>query len=313
MGVYNAEDTLRRAVDSILTQTFRDFEFIIVNDGSVDGTSEILGEYAKADSRVRVIDQPNQGLTRSLVMASELARGAYLARQDADDISLPERLQKQVEILESDPGCVLVTSWVEDVSPEGVVCNLHQSLTHRVRIKSQDEVEMTGIAAHGSVMMRREEFEKTGGYRPCFYYAQDSDLWLRLSLCGRFLVAPCVLYRRVIGTGSISSRFRQAQSRFCELAQESYRAVRAGASDAPVVASAEQLASECRQQRGQSTSRYETATSLLLLAAQLMKSDPQLGQAYLWRAFCTCPLHAGTLKAILLSQIPSLRRIIRCR
>ena len=305
MGVYNAEDTLRRAVDSILTQTFRDFEFIIVNDGSVDGTSEILGEYAKADSRVRVIDQPNQGLTRSLVMASELARGAYLARQDADDISLPERLQKQVEILESDPGCVLVTSWVEDVSPEGVVCNRHQSLTHRVRINSQDEVEMTGIAAHGSVMMRREEFEKAGGYRPCFYYAQDSDLWLRLSLCGRFLVAPCVLYRRVIGIGSISSRFRQAQSRFCELAQESYRAIRAGASDAVIVADAERMAQECRQQKGQPTSRYEIATSLLLLAAQLMPTDPQLARKYLQKAIQTSPYHWRSWKALFQSCLPS--------
>ena len=305
MGVYNAEDTLRRAVDSILTQTFRDFEFIIVNDGSVDGTSEILAEYSKADSRVRVIDQPNQGLTRSLVMASELARGAYLARQDADDISLPERLQKQVEILESDPGCVLVTSWVEDVSPEGVVCNRHQSLTHRVRINSQDEVEMTGIAAHGSVMMRREEFEKAGGYRPCFYYAQDSDLWLRLSLCGRFLVAPCVLYRRVIGIGSISSRFRQAQSRFCELAQESYRAIRAGASDAVIVADAERMAQECRQQKGQPTSRYEIATSLLLLAAQLMPTDPQLARKYLQKAIQTSPYHWRSWKALFQSCLPS--------
>ena len=303
MGVYNAEGTLRRAVESILTQTFRDFEFIIVNDGSVDGTAQILAEYAKADSRVRVIEQANQGLTRSLVTASEMARGVYLARQDADDVSLPDRLQKQVDVLESDPGCVLVTSWVEDVSPEGVVCNLHKSLTHRVRIDSQTEAELTGIAAHGSVMMRREEFDKAGGYRACFYYAQDSDLWLRLSSRGRFSVVPSVLYRRVIGIGSISSRFRQAQTRFCELAQASYRAVRAGASDAAIVADAEQVAVECRQQRGQPTSRYEIATSLLLLAAQLMKSDRQLARKYLWKAIQASSFHWRSWKALLQSYL----------
>jgi glycosyltransferase involved in cell wall biosynthesis len=302
MGVYNAEDTLRRAVDSILTQTFREFEFIIINDGSNDATAQILAEYSKADSRVRVIDQANQGLTRSLVTASEIARGTYLARQDADDISLPERLQMQADVLASDPDCVLVTSWVEDVSPEGVVCNLHQSLTHRVRINAQDEVELTGIAAHGSVMMRRDAFDRAGGYRACFYYAQDSDLWLRLSLLGRFLFVPCVLYRRVIGIGSISSRFRQAQTRFCELAQESYRAIRAGGSDAVIVADAELVAKECRRQEGQPTSSHEVATSLLLLAAQIMKSDRQLARKYLWKAIQTSPFHMRSWKALLWSM-----------
>ncbi len=308
MGVYNAEGTLRRAVDSILTQTFRDFEFIIVNDGSDDGTAQILSEYSKADSRVRVIEQANQGLTRSLVTASEMARGVYLARQDADDVSLPDRLQKQVEVLESEPGCVLVTSWVEDVSPEGVACNLHKALTHKVRMNDGEEAEFTGIAAHGSVMMRRTAFDNAGGYRACFYYAQDSDLWLRLSECGHFAVVPTVLYRRVIGIGSISSRFRQAQTRFCELAQESYRAIRAGQSDRAILAEAEQLAQDCRQQRGQLTSRYELATSLLLLAAQIMKSDPPLARMYLWQAFCACPVHPRVLKALFLFPFRSLRK-----
>lgn len=303
MGVYNAGGTLRRAVDSILTQTFHDFEFIIVNDGSNDGSGQILAEYSKSDSRIRVIEQPNQGLTRSLVTASEMARGTFLARQDADDVSLPDRFQKQVDVLESDPSCVLVTSWVEDVSPEGVVCSLHQSLTHRVRVNARDEVELTGVAAHGSVMMSRDAFDRAGGYRACFYYAQDSDLWLRLSSRGRFLVVPDVLYRRVIGIGSISSRYRQAQARFCERAQESYRIIRAGGSDAAIVAGAEQLAQECRQQRGQPTSRYEIATSLLLLAAQLMKTDPQLAREYLRRAIRICPLHWRCWKALLMHSI----------
>jgi glycosyltransferase involved in cell wall biosynthesis len=307
MGAYNAERTIRAAIESILTQTFADFEFIIVNDGSTDSTSAVLGEYAEFDGRVRVIEQANQGLTRSLIAGASRARGRYIARQDADDVSMPRRLQKQVEVLDAQADSVLVTSWVEDLSPEGVCCAVHKKLQHAVKMPSGASISMVGIAAHGSVMMRRESFEHVGGYRACFYYAQDSDLWLRLSREGRFSVVPEVLYRRVIGMGSISSRYRQAQSRFCELAQESFRATHAGTSDEQMVAAADQVAVECRAQRRQPTSRYEDATSLLLLAAQLRYSEPKLARKYLWRAFCKCPVHPGTLKAMLLSHIPYLR------
>jgi glycosyltransferase involved in cell wall biosynthesis len=303
MGVYNAERTVRQAVDSILSQTYKDWELIIVNDGSTDSTGKILAEYADTDARVRVIEQANQGLTRSLITGTALARGQYIARQDADDISLPCRFQRQLETIEPEPDCVLVTSWVEDVSPEGVRCGLHKELHHKLRLLSGNELTLDGIAAHGSVLMRRVTFEKVGGYRSCFYYAQDSDLWLRLSSQGMFLVVPEILYQRIVGIDSISSRFRQAQSRFCELAQSSFRETTAGNSDASCLSEAEELAQECRIKRGQPTSPSEIATSMLLLASQLTKRNPSLARNYLWKAIRTCPTHWRSWKALLIQSL----------
>ena len=92
MSVYNGEPFLRQAVASILHQTFTDFEFIVVDDGSTDGTAEILSSYARADSRLCVVTQENRGLIKSLNRATGMARGEYIARMDADDISMPKRL-----------------------------------------------------------------------------------------------------------------------------------------------------------------------------------------------------------------------------
>jgi glycosyltransferase involved in cell wall biosynthesis len=99
--VYNGERFLREAVESILNQTFEDFEFIIINDGSTDRTGEILNSYK--DERLKIFNQPNRGLTKSLNRALKLSQGKYIARQDADDISEPNRLEVQVTYLEFHP------------------------------------------------------------------------------------------------------------------------------------------------------------------------------------------------------------------
>ena len=298
MGVYNAERTVRAAVDSILNQSFGDFEFIIVDDGSTDSTGRILAEYAESDARVHVIKQTNQGLTRSLITGTSQGRGEFIARQDADDVSLPDRLERQIAWLAADDQAVLATSWVEDFSREGVSCGLHKTLEHCVRLSSGMSHGLVGIPAHGSVLMRRRSLERAGGYRVCFYYAQDSDLWLRLSEFGKFLVVPEVLYRRLVGTESISSRFRPAQTRYSDLAIECFRAVKEGRSEAAFVEEAEKLADNCRKSKGQTPSRYEQATSMLLIAAQLRQRDPSLANKYLWTGLKTCPWHLRLWKAL---------------
>ncbi len=113
MSVYNGQRYLRRAVDSILAQEFRDFEFIIINDGSQDGSREILAEYAGRDPRIRLIDQENRGLTKALIRGCAEARGEYIARQDADDWSHPSRLASCVALLDQWPNCVIASSWAE--------------------------------------------------------------------------------------------------------------------------------------------------------------------------------------------------------
>lgn len=103
MSVYNCEEYLREAVDSILNQTFMDFEFIIIDDGSTDSTAAILAEYERKFTRLCIHHQTNQGVIASLNMGLELAQGKYIARMDADNVSLPERLAKQVDFLETHP------------------------------------------------------------------------------------------------------------------------------------------------------------------------------------------------------------------
>src|SRR3954468_5693657 len=112
LAVYNARRYLRQAIDSILAQTFTDFEFIIIDDGSTDDTLAILREYEKRDGRIRLISRPNKGLTTTLNEGLALARGEFLARMDGDDVALPTRFEKQVTYLRDHPECVLVGSRV---------------------------------------------------------------------------------------------------------------------------------------------------------------------------------------------------------
>src|SRR5262245_247849 len=113
LSVYNNADTVVVAVESIQRQTLMDWEFIVVNDGSNDESPRILDELAAADSRIQVIHQENTGLTRALIRGCSEARGEYIARLDADDVSLPERLAEQAALLDSDSRIGFVSCWTE--------------------------------------------------------------------------------------------------------------------------------------------------------------------------------------------------------
>ena len=119
MSVYNGASDLAVTMDSILSQEGVEFEFIVVNDGSSDKTGQILNDYAQRDSRVRIIHQENTGLTRALIRGCDAARGEFIARQDAGDVSLPSRLKSQASLLRDHPDCVLVSCWTDMVGPEG--------------------------------------------------------------------------------------------------------------------------------------------------------------------------------------------------
>ncbi|MBZ0310357.1 MAG: glycosyltransferase, partial [Anaerolineae bacterium] len=122
MSVYNGEAYLKQAVESILNQTFPDFEFIILNDCSIDRTANILQDYAERDSRIKILhNEQNLGLTASLNRGLRAAQGAYIARQDADDISLPTRFAEQVHFLNQNPDVVLVSGNIEQINAAGQV------------------------------------------------------------------------------------------------------------------------------------------------------------------------------------------------
>ena len=133
MSVYNGADRLRETMESVLSQEGVSLEFIIVDDGSTDGSDVTLGNYARHDARVRILHQENQGLTRALIRGCEAAKGKYIARQDAGDISLPFRLHLQKAVLDQHEDCAFVSCWTSDDWPEGRV-SLHDARAKGLRV-----------------------------------------------------------------------------------------------------------------------------------------------------------------------------------
>jgi glycosyltransferase involved in cell wall biosynthesis len=176
MSVYNGEKYLRDAIESILNQTFTDFEFIIVNDGSTDTSFEIIKSYN--DERIKIINnEKNIGLTKSLNKALKVARGEYIARQDADDISLPNRFEEQLKYLEKHPEVALLGTSVSHIEENGKITGKNILLAN----PSIDDFLKDNLFKHGSTMFKKEIVNKLGGYNDLFKYAQDYELWLRIA------------------------------------------------------------------------------------------------------------------------------------
>ncbi|MCU1245929.1 MAG: glycosyl transferase, partial [Acidobacteria bacterium] len=213
MAVYNGARRLRPTIESILGQTDRDFELVVVDDGSTDGTPAILASYAELDPRVRVITQPNTGLTRALIRGCGEARGRLIARQDCGDESHPERLARQRALIDSAPDIVLVSCATAYRGPEGELLYDVSGEGDEVRQSLlRDGVDsVRGLTHHGSAMFRRAAYQEAGGYRAEFYFAQDLDLWTRLARLGRIEFLPQVLYDAVIEPRAISAAYRDKQ------------------------------------------------------------------------------------------------------
>ena len=181
MAVYNSERYLRQAVDSILRQTFTDFEFLIINDGSTDQSRNIILSYG--DPRIQLIDNPeNIGLTKSLNRGLALARGELVARLDADDISHPERLEHQVEYLDRHPDSVLLGTQARVINELGKVCDAKGEFRPQSRFAIHWKFLFGNPFVHSSVMFRRTViWNELGGYDDRFFYNQDFELWSRVS------------------------------------------------------------------------------------------------------------------------------------
>jgi glycosyltransferase involved in cell wall biosynthesis len=209
MSVYNGEKYLQEAVESILKQTFRDFEFIIINDGSTDNSSAILTHYEQIDGRIRVCNQENRGLIASLNRGCQLAKGKYIARMDADDLSLPERLARQVDYLETHPDVGVLGTWVEWIDENGISISKVREPTMPNTISWT--LPTRNCLSHASVTMRRDVIEQVGFYNPEALHAEDYDLWTRASSITKLANIPEILLRHRIWEGAISSRQLQAQ------------------------------------------------------------------------------------------------------
>lgn len=210
MPVHNAERYLAEAIESILDQTFTDFEFLIIDDGSTDRSRVTLERYAARDARIRVTSRPNTGYGVALNELLRQARGDLIARMDADDVALPERLERQVAYLRAHPDVVCVGSAVQFIDAAGrFLLERHEGMGHQLI----QERALAGDCAlnHPSVMMRRAALEAVGGYHVEFVPAEDLDLWLRLGEIGRLANLPDVLMKYRQHEASFSERHQQLQ------------------------------------------------------------------------------------------------------
>lgn len=207
MPVYNGGRFLAGAIESVLNQTFSDFEFIIVNDGSTDGSPAVLDGYAQRDVRIRLISRENRGLTASLNEAIAIARGEWIARMDADDISLPDRFQKQMAWLQQ-TGADVCGGWVKLTGTWWNQVWRYYGSSEAIRLKL-----LFGSAfAHPAVMLRTS-LAKANPYSEAARYVEDYELWTRLARSGAKMTNyPGVVLRYRIHPGQVTT-IRQKQQR----------------------------------------------------------------------------------------------------
>lgn len=216
MSVFNGERYLKEAIDSILNQTFTDFEFLIINDSSTDKSRDIITQYD--DSRIILVDnETNLGLTKSLNKGIDLTRGEYIARMDSDDISLPDRLAKQVKFMDANPDIGVCGTWIQSIGldNEKVISFPTDPAAIHCALIFQNPL------IHPSVLVNNKLLKSHNlNYNQNFLKAQDYELWTRC--CQFFHLANLneVLLQYRYHTGQITSKNRVEQQGYAELARK---------------------------------------------------------------------------------------------
>jgi glycosyltransferase involved in cell wall biosynthesis len=270
MSVRNGGLTLLDTINSVLEQKDIDFEFIIVDDGSTDNTYSVLYKISTNDSRVKVMQAKPRGLTISLIEGCQQARGKFIARQDAYDYSQINRLRLQSLALESNSQASICSSYVRFITKERVELFIQ---------KSNESEQREGLSGfiHGSIMFRRDDYLKVGGYRRQFYYAQDVDLWTRLVEVGQHVAIPEVLYENCIYPGSISSSRRREQLYLHSLISGASKERKTGGDENKWLTKAEIYSQQFKAQTHQVGN---TSDGAYFIASCLAKSHPSLAKKY---------------------------------
>lgn len=232
MVVRNVERFLPEAIESVLDQTFRDFEFIIVDFGSADKSKEIAGSYAGKDSRIRLGEIPPSSYIEAKIAACLLPTGRYIAIQDADDVSLPNRLQDEVNFMEKHPGVGLLGGAVRWIDAQG------QSLRTVDDYPTEDDKIRAVLKErnpfwHPTVLMLREAYVRAGGYRLPSAPSDDYDLWLRISEHYQCANLKQVVLKYRIHSQQLSLRQRNQQI-LCALAARASVSLRAAGKPDPM-------------------------------------------------------------------------------
>lgn len=220
MSVYNGERFLKEAIDSILNQTFTDFEFLIINDGSTDRSVEIIESYE--DPRIRLINnEKNLKLIASLNKGISLARGKYIARMDCDDVSMPDRLEKEVNFLENSLDYGLVGTYYTVIDGEG-------KDQYNVSYPSSNELIKLFLSlncplAHGSIMGRTELFKQNLYGSEESYAVEDYELWTRMSKVTKIHNIPEYLFKyRIYGESFSDTKTQLMYNQTLEISKKLY-------------------------------------------------------------------------------------------
>ncbi len=228
MAAYNTREYVEDAVRSVLAQTFTDFELLIIDDGSTDGTGELLQALARLDDRIRLTRRPNVGIVTTRNELLGMASGEFVAVLDSDDLAPPRRLEMSVDYLRTHPQVLALGGAVEVIDPDGdPLCvwplkQLHQEIDDQL-MRGEDVA-----ICHSSAMIRRRAITDVGGYRDLNQFlgqAEDFDLWLRLSERGALINLPDVMvhYRVRLSSASVTGVRQQAEAARVALAQARQR------------------------------------------------------------------------------------------
>lgn len=232
MSVYNGERFLAAAIESVLAQSFVDFEFLILDDGSRDASPAIAARYAQRDPRVRLITRENRGLVASLNELLNLARAPLVARMDADDVCLPERFARQIAVLDARPDIGVLGTWTEDIDEHDQPYRL-DALDHPIDHDQFIAAIDAGapLLCHPAVMFRRDLVRALGGYHPAFRHCEDLDLWLRLATVTKIANLPERLLRYRHYSQQVSSRHATEQQVNAAISRLAYAERKAGRAD----------------------------------------------------------------------------------
>lgn len=214
MPVHNCEKYVVEAIESVLNQTYGNFEFIIIDDGSNDNTSQIIKEYKKKDGRIRILrNEQNIGVVKSLNIGLRESIGEYIARIDADDIWLPEKLEKQITYLEKNNDLGMLATSKLNINADGTIREKDKyPETHSYK-NIRNNILKRNIFCHSSVIFRKDVFKKVGYYDETFINSEDYEYWMRIIAATKveMLEETLVYYR--ISTDAISYR-RLKQQRY---------------------------------------------------------------------------------------------------
>ena len=234
MPVYNAERFVAQTLDSVLAQTFGDFEFVIINDGSTDRSPEILRDYARRDDRIRLVSRPNTGYVVALNEGLGLARGRFVARIDADDLADPRRLELQVARMDAEPDLVALGSNAWAIDEDGRMLGDYDVPLAHEQIEAA-HLKGSSSIHHPAVMLRPEAVKGVGGYRREFMPCEDFDLWLRLGEVGRLANLPeKLLTKRLFAGSAVGTTLAKQEKLVKQIVEETWR--RRGLAGEPQVA-----------------------------------------------------------------------------